>query len=186
MKVYSFYHKDTGAIAGASFSSTSPVDVTLNTPADHVPIEGAFDYLSQRVDVAAVAAVQASLLTEHPSRVAELRAAFVPVMLGTVFREPAPPVATATTAHVIDYQPPAPSADYEWNADTKRWQLNAATTAKAQARTAALATIATLDTQSIRAMREHALGFPGAQERVAAIDARIAELRKSLSTEPVA
>lgn len=90
------------------------------------------------------------------------------------------------TGQVIDYQPPAPSADHEWNAETKRWQLNAAVTAKAQARAAALAAIAILEGQSMRPMRELALGIGilGARSRLAAINSQIASLRKSLSDEP--
>lgn len=84
------------------------------------------------------------------------------------------------TGQVIDYQPPAPSVDHEWNADTKRWQLSAAVVATAEARTVALAAIVSLETQGIRSMRELALGLPGAQERVTAIDAQIAKLRLSL------
>lgn len=52
MKTYSFYHADTGAIHGNRFSSTDPADVELNTPADHIAIEGYHDHLSKRVDVA--------------------------------------------------------------------------------------------------------------------------------------
>jgi hypothetical protein len=84
------------------------------------------------------------------------------------------------TGQVIDYQPPQPSADFEWNATTKRWQLSAAVAAKRQASTAALAAIESLESKGIRAMRELTLGMPGAQDRVAAIDAQISALRQQI------
>ena len=37
------------------------------------------------------------------------------------------------TKTVIDYQPPAPSVDHEWNIATKRWQLSAGAQAKTTA-----------------------------------------------------
>jgi hypothetical protein len=183
MRRFHFYQADTGVLHQNCVSINAPnaeKAAAGNCPPGHEIIEGNFDYLSQRVDVAAVAADHATQLSPHASRVAEMRAALVPSMPGGIFREPAPAPIIATAAHIVDYQPPAPSAEHEWNATTKRWQLNAAATAKAQARTAALATIATLDMQSIRATRELALGVPGALERVAAIDAQIATLRGQL------
>jgi hypothetical protein len=135
MKTYSFYHKETGVIAGMSFSSTAD-DAALNTPPEHIAIEGRHDHLSKRVDIA--------------------------------------------TSEVVDYLPPQPSSDHEWDAETKRWQLNAAVTTKAQARAAALAAIATLETMTARCMREALLGQPEGLDRVAAIDGQIANLRALL------
>lgn len=82
---------------------------------------------------------------------------------------------------VVDYQPPQPSADHEWNADIRRWQLTAAAQAKADAREAALARIAFLEgAPSRRAAREHALGYDGALARLKTIDDEIIALRQKL------
>jgi len=48
---YSFYHKVTGLFAEHVYSACEPL-LDLNTPADHVAIEGSFDPLSQKVDIA--------------------------------------------------------------------------------------------------------------------------------------
>ena len=82
-----------------------------------------------------------------------------------------------TTGEVVDYQPPSPSADHEWNATTKRWQINAAVTAKAEARRSALASIAALEASQDCAIRELALGQAGALDRLKALDIEIAALR---------
>ena len=82
-----------------------------------------------------------------------------------------------TTGEVVDYQPPSPSADHEWNATTKRWQINAAVTAKAEARRSSLASIAALEVSQDRAIRELALGQAGALDRLKALDIEIAALR---------
>jgi hypothetical protein len=120
---------DTDAVTAAKFAA-------LNAPRGHVAIEGQYDHLSQRVDIA--------------------------------------------TSTVIDYQPPAPSADHEWNTATKRWVVKAAVTARAQAKAAALAQIAVLEAKGIRAGREAQLGMEGAQERLKALDYEIAGLRAQI------
>ena len=85
-----------------------------------------------------------------------------------------------TTGEVVDYQPPSPSPDHEWNATTKRWQINAAVTAKAEAHRSALASIAALETSGVRAVRELALGQAGALDRLKALDIEIAAQRLKL------
>jgi hypothetical protein len=84
------------------------------------------------------------------------------------------------TGLVIDYQPPSPSPEHEWNADTGRWQISAAVQAKAQARAAAMTALAALDIKSIRTLRELALGVAGAHDRLAAIEAAVAAERAKL------
>ena len=133
MKTVSFHHKETGIFSSAVLTSTDDSAIAINTPRDHVAIEGAYDPLSKRVDVA--------------------------------------------TGEVVDYQPPLPSADHEWNATTKRWQLTAAVTAKREARRSALASIAALEASGVRAVRELALGQAGALDRLKALDIEIAALR---------
>ena len=84
------------------------------------------------------------------------------------------------TGKIVDYQPPSPSIDHEWNATTKRWQINAAVTAKAEAHRSALASIAALETSGVRAVRELALGHAGALDRLKALDIEIAAQRLKL------
>jgi hypothetical protein len=125
MKQFHFYDASTGLLHSSSIvinaASDNEASARKNCPAGHNIIEGVFDPLSQRIDVA--------------------------------------------TGEVIDYQPPQPSPDIA---------------ARLAARAAALATIDQLEGKGIRSMRELALGAPGAQERLAAIDAQIAALRASL------
>jgi hypothetical protein len=162
----SYYHKDTGILSDYHVH-TDGHGIALNTPADHVAIEGAHDHLSKRVDHAAYqqwetlrAEVEHLPPQERSQRQAELDAVWALVLL--------------------DYQPPQPSADHEWNATAKRWQPSASALAKQQARAAALAQIAALEAQGIRPMREALLGIDGAKERTASIDSQITALRASL------
>jgi hypothetical protein len=140
MKTVTFYHRETGMLDGSQLICSDDSLVALNTPADHIAIEGAFDHLCQRVDV--------------------------------------------TTGAVVDYQPPQPDADHEWNADTKRWQLNADTQARQAASAAALGQILLLEARGIRAARELALGVAGAVDRLTALDAQIAAQRANLNLVP--
>jgi hypothetical protein len=80
------------------------------------------------------------------------------------------------TGALVDYQPPQPTANHEWNADTKRWQLSAAAAARRSAR----GRIHALESGQARAVREAALGQPGAADRLRAIDAQIEKLRALL------
>ena len=137
MRVVSFYHRETGMFNGRHLMVSDPAMIPLNTPPDHIAIEGDhYDPLTQRMDVA--------------------------------------------TGKVIDHLPPQPSADNEWSAISRRWQLRPEITAKQQARTAALARITELELKALRALREHALGKPGAQARLEAIDTEIGQLREVL------
>lgn len=85
------------------------------------------------------------------------------------------------SGQVVDYQPSAPSADHEWNAETKRWQLSAAATDLANRRIAAISRIAQLENSQHRALREFALGMAGAADRLKEIDQTISALRKDLA-----
>lgn len=136
MKSHSFADKETGLFSGVHFSTSNSEMLEANTPAGHFAVEGHYDHLSQRADIA--------------------------------------------TGEVVDYQPPRPSVDHEWNDTTKRWEMSAASQAKIDARSAALAGITALEAQGIRAMREAQLGVAGSQERLAGIDAQIAQLRRDL------
>jgi len=137
MLVISFYHRETGIFNGRHLMVSDPAMVPLNTPPDHIAIEGDhYDPLTQRVDVA--------------------------------------------TGKVVDHIPPQPSEDHEWNSISRQWQLRPEITAKQQARKAALGRITELELKALRALREHALGKPGAHERLTAIDTEISALREAL------
>jgi hypothetical protein len=137
MKVVSFYHRETGLFNGRHLMVSDPAMIPLNTPPDHIAIDGDhYDALTQRVDVA--------------------------------------------TGKVIDHIPPQPSDDHEWNAIARRWLIKPEITARQQARKTALGRITELELKALRALREHALGKPGAHERLTAIDAEISELRDVL------
>lgn len=135
-KQYSFHHKDSGILHPNQLMLSDWSSLDVNTPADHVVIEGWFDCLSQRVDVA--------------------------------------------TGAIVDYQPPAPSDQHEWNAVSRRWQLNAAAQDKANRARFARGRIARLENDMLRPLREKALQLPGADERLQAIDDEIKALRADL------
>lgn len=84
------------------------------------------------------------------------------------------------SGEVIDYQPPQPSADHEWDAAAKRWQLNAIAAAAQVAKEVALTRIQALEASQHRAVREAALGDAAAIIRLRTIDQQIAALRKQL------
>lgn len=86
----------------------------------------------------------------------------------------------ATEAHVIDYQPPQPSADHEWHEPTKRWRLSGAAQEKSAVSAAAQARIATLEAESVPLMRKTVLGDATARSRLQSLDDEIAELRLSI------
>ena len=86
-------------------------------------------------------------------------------------------VATST---VIEYTPPAPTPNHEWNAMTKRWQLTAIAAANAQAKHAARERIAVLETMQHGYMRRMLLGRLGDAQKLQAIDDEISELEKLL------
>ena len=85
-----------------------------------------------------------------------------------------------STGAVIDYQPPAPDANHEWNSAARRWQLTAAVQAAIDQRARASARIAQLEVSQHRAVRDAALGFAGAIARLQSIDDEIAALRSDL------
>ena len=88
-----------------------------------------------------------------------------------------------TTKKIIDYKPPQPSADHEWNTDKKRWQLTSAVRDKQRIRADALAQIVTLERRQHRAIREAVLNQPEGIKRLATIEEQIATLRKVLNEQ---
>lgn len=59
-----------------------------------------------------------------------------------------------TTGSVVDYQPPQPSPDHEWNATAKRWRKKAEAVRRQSLRDNARATIDAIESKQGRAMRE--------------------------------
>ncbi len=166
MKAVSFYHAKTGALHSNQFLCSDDGLVVLNTPPGHLPIEGHHDCLSKRVDVAAharylVLTDQIKSLSCQWQRQAELDAAWAQVL--------------------VDYQPPQPSPDHEWDATTKRWQLTAAAQANAAARSAAHARIAALEASQHALVREMLLGSASAHPQLQAIQEEITALQASLT-----
>lgn len=87
------------------------------------------------------------------------------------------------TGEVIDWQPPQPSPDYEWDADSRRWRLLAEVAEREANRAAALTAIQSLEAKQPRAMRELALGYDGAKQRLQTIDDAILAHRATLSEQ---
>jgi hypothetical protein len=84
------------------------------------------------------------------------------------------------TGKVIDLVPEQPSADHEWNATDRRWQIKPEVTAREESRRHAIQRITQLEMSGVRSLREQALGEAKAADRLRALDAEIAALRKSL------
>src|SRR6185295_5682013 len=89
------------------------------------------------------------------------------------------------TGLVVNYQPPAPNADHEWDDASKRWKLNHEAAAKADLKKSAGARISHLETNvQPRAQRElllsiaKRLGIDGGRSQD--IDDEIAGLRKHI------
>ncbi|HZR02408.1 MAG TPA: hypothetical protein VFA81_04445 [Burkholderiales bacterium] len=81
------------------------------------------------------------------------------------------------TKQVVDWQPPQPTGDHEWNDKTRRWQLSAAAAEKQRKRLVALARIQELEAAQARRVREL---LADSDPRLKAIDQEIAALRADL------
>jgi hypothetical protein len=84
------------------------------------------------------------------------------------------------TGKVVDQVPVQPSIDHEWNATDRRWQVKPEVLAREETRRHAILRISQLEQSGIRSLRELALGEAKAADRLKALDAEIAELRRSL------
>jgi hypothetical protein len=84
------------------------------------------------------------------------------------------------TGKVIDQLPAQPSADHEWNATDRRWQIKPEVVAKEETRRNAILRIKQLELAGLRSLRELALGEAKAADRLRALDTEIASLRNSL------
>ncbi len=92
------------------------------------------------------------------------------------------------SGRLIDYVPPRPDADYDWNENTKRWARRAEAVNREQQLAAAMGRIAELEYRQLRAMRENALkpnekdrDGKTAKDRIQAIDDEIAALRVQIN-----
>lgn len=84
------------------------------------------------------------------------------------------------TPAVVDYQPPQPSPDHEWNSKTKRWNLNAAAQGRIDRHNYATNRIQQLELKSLRAMREIQLSVDGGKQHLEALHAEIEKCRQDL------
>lgn len=190
MKRYHFYHEETGVIAGGALVLNQPdgheETAQKNAPPGHAPIEGVFDHLAQRVDVDKLAADDSDAATAWAARRDERKTAHLlrtqadPSAVKPAFADPPPPRLRPTAAHIVDYQPPQPSTDHEWNKDVRRWQLTKAASIRQNEQASARAMIAKCETAALRPQRELALGIDGAKDRLQAIDNEIAQWRAKL------
>ena len=156
MKTVSFFHKETGALHGNQLICSDDAVVALNTPPDHIAVDGHYNCLSQRVDV-----------PMPPELVDDINQYGCTVGKRIVHR-------------VIDYVPPSPSTEHEWNPETKRWVLNLATVAEEQKRAAATARIAQLEASQHTWIRRHVLGDNTALAHLQEIDDEVAVLTGEL------
>lgn len=138
MRHWSFYREDDGAFTGESFASTIPDHHLAQLPAGCAAKEGAFDHLSQRVDLTD---------TAHP---------------------------------VIDWQPPQPSPDHEWNPEQRRWRLKPAAEEKAARRARARDRIRQLEQEELRVARVLLLEIAGQASFESEAHARLRELDREI------
>lgn len=81
------------------------------------------------------------------------------------------------TAQVVDYQPPQPSEDHEWNADSRRWVLKREVLQRQAEKASARARILELEAKAHRYQRTATLGDEEGKQRLAQVEAEIDTLR---------
>lgn len=182
MKHYRYYDELTGLFYPALIKATDPRDAQAGIPAGHHIIEGAFDHLSQKVDVGKASAEKEAHKAANRDIVESRREKFASLNHGAiVFIEPPEPFFMPTPDVVVDYQPPQPSPEHEWNAEARRWVLSATAGQRQEARVAALARIEHLEREvQPSLLRAVALGQEGAREKLSALDAEVAQLRTAI------
>jgi hypothetical protein len=85
---------------------------------------------------------------------------------------------------VVDYEPPSPGDDYEWDHEARHWVLSAAAQQAIDADVAARARLAEIDLQSVRALREAAIGNnTDAIATLATLEQEAVPLRNDVITE---
>lgn len=87
------------------------------------------------------------------------------------------------TGELVDWQPPQPSVDHEWNTDSRRWELTPAAAKREAAALDAQRRIEALEIAQLRPLRELLLDQTSqpARARLAEIDAEIATLRPAVA-----
>jgi hypothetical protein len=178
---------------GRTIAGPDVAHLARNLP--HVPrpangsigaVEGHHDHLSRRVDVTHISQVHALHLKAHADSVAALRAKHEASGGMSItgqpveFREPPEPPFITPAHFVVDHQPPQPSDDHEWNAETRRWDVKEDVQTRAAAAAQASVEIARLEHEEQPGiLRDVALGKPGAVDRLRALDERIAALQST-------
>ena len=87
-----------------------------------------------------------------------------------------------TTGNVVNYRPPKPDINHEWNRVAKRWILNEKVREQRHREKQAQASIEKLERQQLRPIRELMLNPDDAdvKQRLADIDSKIQLLRKQV------
>ncbi len=188
MKTYSLYDSSTGYFVGRTFLTDEfelvahAAAVAANTPAGHGTVLGAFDHLSKRVDVERLAREDSDALTLWTKCNGR---AIARNSRGSAERiPPRPAPAVPTLGHVVEYQPPQPSPDHEWNPATKRWRLSAAAESAERRKKENAALAGLLENQQHEPMRRLALnpGDTDAKARLQWIDSQISRLKSEAAT----
>jgi hypothetical protein len=120
-----------------------------------------------------VSAVGEDVVVEPPPGLAAVEGEF----------DPATHRVDLSTGEVVPYQPPAPSADHEWDATACRWRLTPAAAEAARERAEARARLDAIDRESIRALRAVAAGTDtkADRDRLAALEAEAVPLRSKVN-----
>jgi hypothetical protein len=89
------------------------------------------------------------------------------------------------TGEVVDYQPPSPGDNYEWNADRKRYVLKSEILEQQRKHDAAMARIAEAEAEQARPLRELMLNpdDTAALQKLTELDDEIKTLRSDLIQE---
>lgn len=164
----------TGLITGRSMRASEEV-LALNCPAGFGWVAGVKDWRSQRVDLDVYAIIQ------------QLQAGIAEEADASRLEAAKAEMSTHEQRLLIDYVPPSPGDEHEWNRDRKRWVLRADVSERRSRRSQAIADIQKLEQSSLRALREVKLAElkgqnPEAQsvERLERIEQQIASLREQL------
>lgn len=90
------------------------------------------------------------------------------------------------TGQVVDWQPPAPSEEHQWNADARRWELPPEAAKREAEGIDAQRRIEALELQQLRPLRELLIDQSSAPARakLAAIEDEIATLRVAAARKP--
>ena len=169
-KKYSFYSKETGLFLPYGLEGSKSM-ATANTPDGYVAIDGNYNHLSQRIDLDVLKQV------EHLEY--ELGESLRPGNNDYFVDQ----IADLKKRLVIDYQPPSPGDDHEWNTDTKRWQVKPDIAKKRQTIASAQAEIDSLERAQLRAVRELAINKANdeALKKLQSIDDQIALQRQLIA-----